>query len=115
MATVLFNIPPMNVSLKSKWDPKSSPGQYNPPLEYQSICKKMPVNMNHRFMQKVIGQHGIVFSAITRQTKVYYIWYDKQNSFIEVWGYDFETINDAVTRIENRMTTIKSQVISKKI
>lgn len=72
------------------------------------------INSNIKILiSNIIGENGKVFKAITKQSKVKYIWYNDQTNVIEVWG-DEIYINNAVERIKNRILLVINGIITDK-
>jgi hypothetical protein len=67
-------------------------GKYQPPIGYYS---QVECSIPKRMMHKLIGNKGHIFNAITKQSRVDYIWYDNDRHVIEIWV-------EATTNIHNR-------------
>lgn len=63
------------------------------------------VDIDPALMKFVIGTCGYYFNAITRASRVFYIWYDKQTNKIEVHG-PIWCLDDAERRLKERMDHI---------
>lgn len=99
------------------------PGVYNPPIGIQVrtfnnipiaqipiSVKYIPVLIPNAYMKFVIGTNGYYFNAITKASKVDYIWYHQQNNMIEIRGFEGYII-DAENRLISRMKYIESTVL----
>jgi hypothetical protein len=87
------------------WSQHSKPGEYNPPPYgwYQII----PVSVTPEQMKKVIGKDGICFKAITHQVPgILYIWHNRSNNTIEIYGLNPNGIIEAINRLNTRMYDI---------
>lgn len=99
------------------------PGVYNPPVGIQ-VCtvqnipiaqipisvRYIPVLIPSVYMKYVIGTSGYYFNAITRASKVDYIWYHQESNMIEIRGFE-GYMNDAENRLISRMKYIESTVL----
>lgn len=99
------------------------PGVYNPPVGIQ-VCtdqnipiaqipisvRYIPVLIPSIYMKYVIGTSGYYFNAITRASKVDYIWYHQESNMIEIRGFE-GYMNDAENRLISRMKYIESTVL----
>ena len=82
-----------------------TPGAYNPPKNthfMQIECSVQPENVG-----KLIGQKGRAFNAITRWTRVQYIWIDNDKHVIEIWGPKLR-LEKAKLKLIERMQRIES-------
>jgi hypothetical protein len=74
---------------------------------------RVPLNGLHDSrMPVVIGSQGSVFKAITYKTRAHYIWWDKQNGEVEVWGF-FKNAWDAAARVKERVDMVRNLPCSK--
>lgn len=99
------------------------PGVYNPPVGIQ-VCttqnipiaqipisvRYVPVLVPNVYMKFVIGTNGYYFNAITRASKVDYIWYHQESNTIEIRGFE-GYMNDAENRLISRMKHIENTVL----
>jgi hypothetical protein len=85
-------------------------GIYTPPLNsHYTQINTSPVSDD--VMRISIGQGGRVFKAITHQSNVNYIWFNKEKQFVEIWGPEKnlpDAYNRIVTRIQNIMNKVNS-------
>lgn len=68
--------------------------------------REIPVEINPEYMKFVIGTQGYYFNAITKASNTSYIWYDKENAVIKVWG-PVGNLDDAEKRLRDRMDDIE--------
>jgi hypothetical protein len=102
------------------------PGEYSPPnSHYAHICIDKYINeLNltqeqynklNKFKDYIIsftiGSNGKVFKAITKQSKVKYIWYKKEEHLVEIWG-DELYISDAMLRVKNRIKLVIENILN---
>lgn len=99
------------------------PGVYNPPVGIQ-VCtiqnipiahipisvRYIPALIPSMYMKFVIGTNGYYFNAITRASKVDYIWYHQESNMIEIRGFE-GYMTDAENRLISRMKYIESTVL----
>lgn len=92
-------------------------GQYTPPTMIPNVMSiRVPLDgLPDSHMPVVIGAQGSVFKAITHKTRAHYIWWDKKNREVEVWGL-FKNAWEAAARIKQRLDMVRnlpySQVVS---
>lgn len=103
------NTPIQFGSINIEWNYKNMPGLYNPPIQHQSFYKMIDVDIDANLMKQVIGRNGVVFNAITHQARVSYIWHNRANNTIEVWGDKLSSVDEAIKRIRSRIELIKDQ------
>ncbi len=85
-------------------------GVYNPPLNaHYTQIDTSPVSDD--VMRISIGQGGRVFKAITHQSNVNYVWFNKEKKYIEIWGPE-QNLPDAYNRIVTRIQNIMQKVNS---
>ena len=102
------------------------PGEYSPPnSHYAHISMEEYINsLNlteeqynklNKFKDFIvpytIGSNGKVFKAITKQSKVKYIWYKKEEHLVEIWG-DELYISDGVLRVKNRIKFVIDNLLN---
>lgn len=81
-----------------------TPGTYNPPDAFYCEVKLNPDEPS--LMRTVIGREGFYFKAITSATKVYYIWYSRERSVVEIWGPE-SRLELAMERVRQRIDRVK--------
>lgn len=57
---------------------------YNPPIAH--YCHVSVKDYDTDFILKAIGKNGFFFKKITQNCDANYIWWNKENSVIEIWG-----------------------------
>jgi len=102
------------------------PGEYSPPnSHYAHISMEKYINdLNlteeqynklNKFKDYIvpytIGSNGKVFKAITKQSKVKYIWYKKEEHLVEIWG-DELYIPNAILRVKNRIKLVIDNLLN---
>lgn len=89
------------------WEPKTK--QYSPPTNIPNVvCIRVSVeNIPLNRMPVVIGADGQCFKAITERSSAHYIWWNKAEKQIEVWGF-FERATEAVMRVNNRLDMVRN-------
>ena len=93
-------------------------GRYNPQsmilnTESPSLCKRVQISIPVDWMKYVIGKAGYYFNAITYQSGCSYIWFHKEEGYIEVWGSTQDSLDDAEERLIKRMDHICIQILTK--
>jgi len=89
-----------------------TPGKYNPPIAHytefdlKGLCDPSAVPM-------IIGKEGVVFKAITHQSRVKYLWYNEQKHVIELWGA-FSCFEECKARLLARVMKINDVIAKKK-
>ena len=60
---------------------------------------------------KIMGKEGKVFKAITSRSRCKYIWYNKENGVVEIWGphENIMTADELVKERINKITTSINQ------
>jgi hypothetical protein len=90
-----------------------NPGVYTPPMDCHYT--QLPTNgVTDDIMKISIGRNGKVFKAITRQANVNYIWYNKDNNYVEIWGPE-KNLPDAYKRVFDRIQKIITKVANGEI
>ena len=102
------------------------PGEYSPPnSHYAHISMEKYINdLNltekqynklNKFKDYIvpytIGSNGKVFKAITKQSKVKYIWYKKEEHLVEIWGDEIH-IPNAILRVKNRIKFVIDNLLN---
>lgn len=88
-------------------------GIYNPPI-LGNRCKKISLTILPKNIGAVIGKQGYYFNAITKASNASYIWYNKEEEVIEVWGKNDYIIKDAEQRLVERMDSVEWMFIKNK-
>ena len=90
-----------------------NPGIYTPPTNchYTQLSTQ---GVAEDIMKISIGKNGKVFKAITQQANVNYIWYNKQNHHVEIWGPE-NNLADAYNRVFDRIQRIITKVVNGEI
>ena len=90
-----------------------NPGIYTPPTNchYTQLSTQ---GVAEDIMKISIGKNGKVFKAITQQANVNYIWYNKQNHHVEIWGPE-KNLPDAYKRVFDRIQKIITKVANGEI
>lgn len=57
---------------------------YNPPIAH--YCHVSVADMNQDDILKAIGKNGYFFKKITHDCDANYLWWNKENQVIEIWG-----------------------------
>jgi hypothetical protein len=72
------------------------------------VCTELSLKnvLDEEHVKHLIGHQGITFKNITRKTNVYYIWYDKQNHVIKIWGTQYHTLN-AIKMIHETLDKVR--------
>lgn len=71
---------------------------YNPPL----ITNYAHIKVNNSNISKIMGENGKWFKSFTEKNKLKYVWYNKENKYIELWGTHF-SIENATPILKNRI------------
>ena len=58
--------------------------EYNPPVAH--YCHVSVKHMNTEDILKAIGKQGYFFKKITHDCGANYLWWNKDNQVIEIWG-----------------------------
>jgi hypothetical protein len=87
-----------------------SKNEYEPPINQWFAC--VHTDLDTVTMGRVIGRDGSVFNAICHQTGADYIWYQRDQSLIEIWGPE-EVVPIAKARVQERLDKIKNQCYPK--
>ena len=90
-----------------------NPGVYTPPMDCH-YTQLSTIGVNNDIMKISIGKNGKVFKAITRQANVNYIWYNKDNHYVEIWGPE-KNLHDAYKRVFDRIQKIITKVANGEI
>ena len=90
-----------------------TPGSYNPPLNCHYV-QLSTEGVSDDIMKISIGGNGKVFKAITNRTGVNYIWYNKENHYVEIWGPEHK-LQDGYNKVVMRIQTIMAKVASGEI
>jgi hypothetical protein len=91
-------------------------GKYNPNSMFQQqpmICRFVNITIPGDWMKYVIGKNAHYFNAITYQSGTTYIWYHNHINMIEIWGPSTQTLDNAETRLIERMTYICVNMLTK--
>lgn len=90
-----------------------TPGVYNPPTNaHYTQINTSPVS--DEIIKISIGKGGKVFKAITNQSNVNYIWYNKEKKVVEIWGPE-QNLSNAINRVTERILLIIKKVESGEI
>ncbi len=90
-----------------------NPGVYTPPNNCHYT--QLPITgVSDEIMKISIGRSGKVFKAITHQSSVNYIWYNKEKNFVEIWGPE-NNLPDALKRVFDRIQNIITKVANGEI
>ena len=92
-------------------------GVYNPPsmmiANMPKQCKFVHTTIPADWMKYVIGNNGYYFNAITYQSGCSYIWFHKEINMIEIWGVSMQNLQNAETRLLERMEYICIEVLTR--
>lgn len=58
--------------------------EYNPPIAH--YCHVDVSEFSDSSILKMIGKKGFLFKKITQDCNASYIWWNKENKVIEIWG-----------------------------
>ena len=56
---------------------------YSPPVTFYSHVKALP---REEDMYKFLGKDGVHFKVLTNKLRLDYIWWNKEQNVIELWG-----------------------------
>jgi hypothetical protein len=100
---------------KTIWFPVE--GKYTPPSMIPGIdCITIPLDMPLDRMPVLMGSKGKCFKAITHKAQAHYIWWNKEMSTIEIWGFiEYATIAQQLVtkRIEMVISLPDEKIISR--
>ena len=82
---------------------------YSPPIG-MNYCHVKVADLSDEEITKVIGIHGKWFKDFTHTSNLKYVWYSRDNSWIELWGRH-DKIDSARPILEERIKTIKASNI----
>ena len=88
-------------------------GVYTPPTNCH-YTQLSTVGVSDDIMKISIGRNGKVFKAITRQSNTQYIWYNKEQHLVEIWGPE-QNLPDALKRVFDRIQKIITKVANGEI
>lgn len=86
-------------------NPEHTPGEYNPPIAHYRHFQA-PEDVNTTL--KAMGKEGRVFIAITKSAGVKYIWWNKDDNIIEIYGPK-NRLEDAEKRVKDRIRWIENK------
>jgi hypothetical protein len=117
MTTVYYTVPlqfgafePIEVPVS--WAP--TPGVYSPPTHVPGVVYASVSTAGHteHSLRFAIGKEGCAWKAISHQTGALYIWNNKEEGYIEVWGYP-ENAAAAASRVQDRLALVLEQQFPK--
>ena len=81
---------------------------YDPPCTHYSHLK---VNTyNEDLIYAFIGKHGRRFYRLTDKLGMFYIWYNKADKIIELWGPYESMLRDPVSAMKKELTNFAENV-----
>lgn len=84
-------------------NPEHTKGEYNPPIaHYRHI--EAPEDEN--ITLSAMGKGGRAFIGITKSARVKYIWYNKEQNIIEIYGPK-DNLQEAEKRLRDRIKWVK--------
>ena len=85
--------------------------KYNPPVHL--FNQTFSVDYEPSIMKQIIGYNGAHFKNITIVSGVSYIWYNREDKYVEIWGVNTFLITNAYTMLEKHITHILEYVKNK--
>lgn len=77
---------------------------YNPPVAHYAHVNVYDYDENDIIM--AMGQNGSEFKRLTSECNVKYVWWNKNNKVVEIWG-NFEYMQNALEKIEQHLMMFK--------
>jgi len=60
-----------------------TPGDYTPPIGFYN---QITINLTTSELRQLVGRNGCNFKFLTRKFNLSYIWLNKEQKVIEIWG-----------------------------
>jgi hypothetical protein len=78
---------------------------YNPPIAHYSHISVKDVSEEQ--MKRIMGVNGSYFKSFTEVTGLKYVWWNKENNVIELWGSEYVML-DARYIMNNRIKDVQN-------